>query len=170
MNHSILGRGLAKGAFSPLPDDSELPEDIRKVVSDLIRRIENRLSDAPYDDLVGRILGGEDALGGALEAGEPISVIPGEHKGACTRVALALARGGSLTSPTGFPRVMRAVRKYLIDCERITQTVVLLTDVWTPKQAEEHLLDVHAHARHGRFVIPHLVTAGRIVRIHWPAG
>ena len=170
MKYPIPGRATTTDAFPPSLGDHDLPQDIRHTVSDLIRRIENLLSDETYGDLVGRILRGEGALGGGLHGGESISVIPGEHKGACTRVVLALAQGSSIKSPAGFPRVMRAVRGSLIDCERITQVVVLLSDVWTPKLVEERLLDVRAHARNGRFVIPHLVTAGRSVRIDWPAG
>jgi len=56
----------------------------------------------------------------------------------------------------------------MIDCERITNLVVLLTDTWGPRQIEEHLRDVYAHARQGRYVVPHLVTGGRILRVDWP--
>lgn len=89
------------------------------------------------------------------------------EKVACTRAALAVCTGMSPPSRLGFPNVMRTVREYLIDCARISEVVVLVTDVWSPRHVEEHLRDVLAHQRQGRFVVPHLVSGRRLLRLDW---
>jgi hypothetical protein len=83
-------------------------------------------------------------------------------------MTLAISTGISPANSLGFPAVMRSVREYLIDCERMAKAVVLLTDTWSPRHIEEHIGDIRAHARHGRYVVPHLVTGGRVLRVDWP--
>lgn len=148
--------------------DLEIPADILSEVSELVERIERWLTDFPYDRLVDRIIRRDGAIGHHAEGGDVISVIPGNQKIACTRLALAMCSGVSPTSPLGFPSVMRSVREYLIDCERMAKAVVLLTDNWSPRHIEEHIGDIRAHARQGRFVVPYLVTGRRVVQVDWP--
>ena len=96
-----------------------------------------------------------------------IIVIPGKRKIACNRLTLAVSVGLSAVSSLGFPRVMRSVREHLIDCENVAKVVVLLTDTWNPRLNTEHIRDVVAHARKGRYVIPHLVSGKRILQNSW---
>ena len=148
--------------------EQELPQEIQRVVSNLVERLASRLREEPYDRLVDRIVRREGTIGHHSEDGELINVIPGEQKLACTRITLAISTGLSPVSSIGFPSVMRAVREYLIDCERMAKAVVLLTDTWSPRHIDEHLRDIRAHARHGRFVVPHLVNGNQILQVEWP--
>ena len=148
--------------------DSDIPGEILSEISDLVERIERWLSDVPYERLVDRIIRRDGAFGHHAEGGEVINVIPGNQKVACTRITLAMSTGISPASSLGFSSVMRSVREYLIDCERMAKAVVLLTDTWSPRHIEEHIGDIRAHARHGRHVVPHLVTGGRVLRVDWP--
>jgi hypothetical protein len=148
--------------------ESDIPGEILGEVSELVERIERWLTDMPYDRLVDRIIRRDGAFGHHAEGGEVISVIPGNQKVACTRITLAMSTGISPASSLGFPSVMRSIREYLIDCERMAKAVVLLTDTWSPRHTEEHIGDIRAHARHGRHVVPHLATGGRVMRLGWP--
>ena len=149
-------------------DDSDIPTEILSEVSELVERIERWLTDFPYDRLVDRIVRRDVSIGHHPEGGDLINVIPGNQRLACTRMTLAMSTGISPANSLGFPAVMRSVREYLIDCERMAKVVVLLTDTWSPRHIEEHIGDIRAHARHGRYVVPHLVTGGRVLRVDWP--
>jgi hypothetical protein len=146
----------------------DIPEEILTEVSSLVERIECWLRDAPYDSVLDRVIRRDGVIRHHSEGGEVINVIPGTQKVACTRLTLAMSTGISPSSSLGFSSVMRSVREYLIDCERMAKAVVLLTDNWSPRHIEEHIGDIRAHARHGRYVVPHLVTGGRVLRVDWP--
>jgi hypothetical protein len=151
-------------------DELDIPGETLSEASELVKRIERWLTDMPYDRLVDRIIRRDGAFGHHAEGGEVINVIPGNQKVACTGITLAMSTGTSPASSLGFPSVMRSVREYLIDCERMAKAVVLLADTWSPRHIEEHIGDIQAHARHGRYVVPHLVTGGRVLRVDWPKG
>ena len=145
----------------------DFPREILDAAAAIVDRLEGYLAETTYDRLLDQIARREGGLAHPAGTGDLINVIPGDQKAACTQVALAMATGTSV-GRYGFPGIMRSVREYMIDCERITNLVVLLTDTWGPRQIEEHLRDVYAHARQGRYVVPHLVTGGRILRVDWP--
>lgn len=157
--------GIHKDPFGEL----DVPGELLDEVTDLVGRIERWLTDVPYDRLIDRIIRRDWDIGHRAEGGDVINVIPGGQKIACTRVALAMSIGTSAVGSLGFPSVMRSVRQHLIDCERMTKIVVLLTDTWGPRHLAEHVGDIRAHARHGRYVVPHLVTGSRVLRVDWPA-
>jgi hypothetical protein len=159
---------ITAGIQSQPFNDLDIPGEILSEVADLVERIERWLTDVPYDRLVDRIIRRDGAIGHHVEGGDVINVIPGNQQVACTRITLAMSTGISPSSSLGFPNVMRSVREYLIDCERMAKAVVLLTDAWSPKHIEEHIGDIRAHARHGRYVVPHLVSGGRVLRLDWP--
>ena len=144
-----------------------LPEELERLVADIVGRLERRLSDQSYGSLLGQIDRGRWEVP-PTAAGEAITLIPGDGKTACTRAALAVCAGTSPKGRLGFPSVMRSVREYLIDCERIARLAIVVTDVWSPKHLEEHLRDVWAHHRQGRFVVPYLVAGERLNRLGWP--
>jgi len=146
----------------------DLPEEILREVSTIVDRIEGWLSDTSYDRLIDRIIRREGALGHPADGGNVINVIPGDQRVACTKIMLAMSTGISPVSWLAFPSVMRSVREYLIDCEKLVKVVILLTDSWSPRHIEEHIKDIQAHARQGRYVLPHLVTGGRVLRVDWP--
>jgi hypothetical protein len=147
--------------------DSDIPAEILSEVSDLVERIERWLTDMPYDRLVDQITRRDGVIDDHFADGEPISVIPGNRILACTRVMLAVSIGTSSANSLGFPGVMRSVREHLIECENVAKVVVLLTDNWIPRMNTEHIRDVVAHARRGRYVIPHLISGKRILRASW---
>ena len=152
------------------PDgDLVLPSDIEDVVATIVRRLEGQLRDGTYRDLVERVLRPDGMSQYPVSGGELINIIPGNQLAACTRIAVAVATGSSPTSSVGFPSVMRAVREYMIDCERMAKAVVLITDTWNPRQIEEHIRDIRAHQRQGRFVVPHLAAGSHIHRVDWPS-
>lgn len=148
--------------------ETKIPWEIHTGVSELVERIEHLLTEVTYDGLVDRIINHDGFVDHLSKGEEDFNVIPGTQKVACTRMTLALSTGVSVSNSLGFPCVMRSVREYLIDCEKIAKAVVLLTDTWSPRHVEEHIADVRAHARQGRFVVPHLVTGCRILRVDWP--
>lgn len=148
--------------------ESDIPGEILSEVSELVERIERGLTDMPYDRLVDRIIRRDGAYGHPAEGGEVINVIPGNQKVACTRITLAMSTGISPASSLAFRNVVRSVREYLIDCERMAKAVVLLTDTWSPRHIEEHIGDIRAHLRHGRYVIPYLISGRRLLAVDWP--
>jgi hypothetical protein len=148
--------------------EEELPREIEDVVAAIVRRLEGQLLEGSYRELVERVLRPDAMSQYPVSGGELINIISGEQIAACTRIAVAVATGSSPTSATGFPCVMRAVREYMIDCERMARAVVLVTDTWNPRHIDEHIRDIRAHQRKGRFVVPHLVAGNRIHRIDWP--
>ena len=156
--------GIQNQSFGEL----NIPEEIVSEVSDLVERIERRLTDVPYDCLIDQIIRRDAAIGHHAEGGNVINVIPGNQRLACTRITLAMSTGISLASSLSLPSVMRSVREYLIDCERMAKAVVILTDTWSPRHIGEHIGDIRAHARHGRHVVPYLVTGARVLRVDWP--
>jgi hypothetical protein len=147
----------------------DLPGEIEGIVAAIVRRLEGQLRDGSYRELAERVLRQDGMSPYPLSGGELINIIPGNHIAACTRIAVAVATGSSPTNSVGFPSVMRAVREYIIDCERMARAVVLITDTWNPRQIDAHIRDIRAHQRQGRFVVPHLVAGGRIHRIGWPS-
>lgn len=147
--------------------DFDIPEEILADVSDFIERIDRWLTDISYKSLVDQMIHGEGVIGHHARDGGLINVIPGNQKVACTRLALAMSTGTSLVSELGFPSVMRSVREHLIDCEQVARAVILLTDTWNPRLNKEHFGDVMAHARRGRYVVPHLVSGTKVVRVEW---
>jgi hypothetical protein len=159
---------ITAGIQNQFYGDIDIPREILCEVSDIVEKVERCLTEVPYDRLIDRIIGRDGAIGHPIEGGEAINVIPGSQKVACSRITLAVSTGISPVGALGFPGVMRAIREYLIDCERIAKGVVLLTDTWSPRHIEEHIGDIRAHARHGRYVFPHLVTGGRVLRVDWP--
>ena len=152
------------------PKTEPLPADIENFVADITESLGRMLESLPYQELIHRVSGREATASSGLSSAEPISVIPGKQKAFCTTYTLAFAAEAASKRPYGFSNVMREVRATLIDCERITRAVVLLTDVWSPRLIDEHLRDIRAHERQGRFVVPHLVTGQHIVRLNWPRG
>lgn len=151
------------------PDtDLVLPGDIENVVATIVHRLESHLQDSTYRELVERVLRPDDMSQYPVTGGELINIIPGNQMAACTRIAVAVATGSSPTSSVGFPSVMRAVREYIIDCERMAKAVVLISDTWDPRLIKEHIRDIQAHQRKGRFVVPHLASGSHIHRVDWP--
>lgn len=156
--------GIQPNAFSEL----DLPEEILREVSTIVDRIDGWLIDASYNRLIDRIVRRDGALGHPADGSNVINVIPSDQRVACTKITLAMSTGISPVSWLAFPSVMRSVREHLIDCERLAKVVILLTDTWSPRHIEEHIKDIQAHARQGRYVLPHLVTGGRVLRVDWP--
>ncbi len=157
--------GIARYPYGELV----LPSDIEDVVATIVRRLEDQLRDGNYRELVERVLSPDGMRQYPVSGGEVINIIPGNQIAACTRIAVAVAAGSSSTSSVGFPSVMRAVRENMIDCERMAKAVVLITDTWNPRQIDEHVRDIRAHQRRGRFIIPHIAAGNRIHRIDWPS-
>ena len=147
--------------------DWNVPGEILSKVSSLVDVLEGSLANLPYDRLIQEIIGRGGDIVNHNETGIVFNVIPSNQKIACSQITLALSTGISPKSPFGLPSIMRSVREYLIDCEHIAEIVVLLTDYWNPKLIEESMGDILAHARHNRFIVPHLVTGSRICRVDW---
>lgn len=147
--------------------ESDIPVEILGEVSELVERIERWLTDMPYDRLVDRIILRDGTIDHHPRDGDLINVIPGNQKVACTPITLAISAGTSSIRELGFPSVMRSVREHLIDCEQVARVVILLTDTWNPRLNKEHIGDVMAHGRRGRYVLPHLVSGTKIVKVEW---
>jgi len=113
---------MASRSYRNALGDLDPPPELLEEVAELVKRIEACLRETPFDDLVDRLTNRDDDLEFPAGGGVPINVIPGAHKLACTALTLALAKGISAGSRLGFPNVMRTVRAYLIDCERIAKS------------------------------------------------
>jgi hypothetical protein len=163
MTSNIATEGQCRSYGEP-----EIPDVILEEVSALVGRIEDWLSDCSYDRLAQQIVRRDGFVGSPSEGRDTINIIPGNQKVACTRITLALSSGITPAGSLSFPNVMRSVREYLIDCERMAKALVLITDTWSPRHIDEHIRDIRAHARQGRFVVPHLVTGSRLLRVDWP--
>jgi len=161
--------GPAAGTQNHPFGEVEIPHEILRDVSNLVGRLECWLNDVPYDRLVDKIILRDGVIDDPSVDGGLITVIPGDRKIACNRLTLAVSIGTSTASSRGFPRVMRTVRAHLIDCADIAKIVVLLTDTWNPRMNTEHFRDVVAHARKGRYVVPHLVSGKKISMVEWAA-
>ena len=159
---------ITAGVTQHRSTELELPMEIERTISELVHRLQNRLAEGTYGELVDYLVRRQGISDHSQAEGDTINVIPGQQRLACTRITLAVSTGTSSTGALGFQSVMRAVREHMIDCERMTKAVILLTDTWNPRHVEEHIRDIHAHSRHGRFVVPHLVTGNRILRVDWP--
>lgn len=159
---------IAAGVTQPPYSELELPMEIERIISELVRRLQSRLAEGSYGELVDYLVRRQGISHHSLSEDDTISVIPGQQRLACTRITLAVSTGASSTGSLGFQSVMRAIREHMIDCERMTKAVILLTDTWSPRHIDEHIRDIHAHRRHGRLVVPHLVTGNKILRVDWP--
>ena len=159
---------ITASVTQPSYSELELPMEMERTISELVHRLQSRLAEGTYGELVDCLVRRQGISHQSLSEGDTINVIPDQQRLACTRLTLAVSTGASPTSSLGFQSVMRAVREHMIDCERMTKAVILLTDAWNPRHIEEHIRDIHAHSRHGRFVVPHLVTGNRILRVDWP--
>ena len=167
----MIGRNITNTAegIQDLPSrDWNIPKEILSEVSSLVDVLEGSLANLPYDRLIQEIIGRGGDIRNLNETGIVFNVIPSNQKIACSQITLALSTGISSAGPLYFPRVMRSVREYLIDCEHIAEIVVLLTDTWSPQHIKESIGDILAHARHNRYIVPHLVNGSRILRVDWP--
>jgi hypothetical protein len=160
---------ITSGMLQSTSNKLSLPSEIEPVITAIVRRLEALLEDGTYRELVEQVLRTEGMSQYPVYSEELINIIPGNQTAACTRISLAVAMGSASTSSIGFPSVMRSVREHMIDCERMNRAVVLITDTWNPKQIEDHILDIRAHQRKGRFIVPHIVAGSNIHRVDWPS-
>lgn len=82
--------------------------------------------------------------------GLPINVIPGGHSGQCAPLLIAVAKSGR---KSGLSKIIPQVRKHLLDCDRITQAVIIVSDEWKPGILGDSLGDLKSHVAKGKKIV-----------------
>lgn len=80
----------------------------------------------------------------------PINVIPGQRNAACAKFVLALFKVADSRNPAlCFNTIMSALRAHLVQCQRITSTVIVLADWWNGDSFGDHATELSAWRRQG---------------------
>ena len=121
---------------------------IRSVVEKIAEAIHQRGYPEFAGDIASLGLFADRDLGGI---GQPINVIPGDHRSecGCASLLVAVARSGGKTS---LKKIIPMVRKHLIDCE-ITNAVIIVTDEWNPGILGDSLGDLKSQVAKGKKII-----------------
>ncbi|MEI7927706.1 MAG: hypothetical protein WCH40_04090 [Verrucomicrobiales bacterium] len=82
--------------------------------------------------------------------GLPINVIPGDRSGQCAPLLVAVAQAGRRA---GMSKIIPQVRKHLIDCGRITNAVIIVSDEWKPGILSNSLGDLMSHVTQGKRIV-----------------
>ena len=150
--------------------DADLKPETRAYVEKLIDALRQVLSDFEIDQIRDILASGGQLFPGMGEDGSLV-IIPGDGKGRCAPVVLAIAIGKESRSRYGLPKVMRSIRAHLIECFEIAEVVVLITDRWDPDIMKESEADFSAHASRsfGRKVLIPIVSWKRnFSAFNWP--
>ena len=150
--------------------DVDLKPETRAYVEKLIDALRQVLSDFEIDQIRDILASGGQLFPGMGEDGSLV-IIPGDGKGRCAPVVLAIAIGKESRSRYGLPKVMRSIRAHLIECFEIAEVVVLITDRWDPDIMKESEADFSAHASRsfGRKVLIPIVSWKRnFSAFNWP--
>lgn len=97
--------------------------------------------------------------------GIPINVIPGDHSGQCAPLLVAVAQAGRTK---GLVKIIPLVRRHLIDCDRITKVVIIVSDEWKPGILGDSLGDLKSHVAKGKKIIFLLAPQPGTSVVHMP--
>ena len=150
--------------------DADLKPETRDYVNKLIDALRQVLSDFDIDQIRDILASGGQLFPGMGDDGSLV-VIPGDGKGRCAPVILAIAIGKESRSRYGLPKVMRSIRAHLIECFEIAEVVILITDRWDPDIMKESEADFSAYASRsvGRKVLIPIVSWKRnFSAFNWP--
>jgi len=123
------------------------PAAVRSVIERIAEVILQRGYAEFADDIASPGLFTDHDLGGE---GLPINVIPGDHFGQCAPLLVAVARSGR---STGLNKIIPRVRQHLIDCGRITNAVIIVTDEWKPGILGDSLGDLKSQVATGKKIV-----------------
>ena len=135
---------------------------IRSVVERIAEAILQRGYGAFADDIASPGLFVGHDLGAN---GLPINVIPGDHSGQCAPLLVAVAKSGTKTSLT---KIIPKVRQHLIDCDRVTKSVIIVSDEWKPGILGDSLGDLKSHVAKGKKIVFLLAPQPGSSVIHMP--
>jgi hypothetical protein len=121
------------------------------VVRSVVERLAEAILERGYADFARDIASpgyfADQQLG---EMGQHINVIPGDNPARCAPLLVAIATAGRKTSLT---TLLPKVRKHLIDCDRITKGVIVVTDEWKPGILGDSLGDLKSHVAKGKKIV-----------------
>jgi hypothetical protein len=147
-------------------DGPDVLVDVLPMVRRTLDWIGRTITEVGYDRFVDDVLSGD--LGPGQAGGErrdPINLIPSRETGRCRAVLVAVSRGAGRRAPTGFERILQAVRTHLIECAGTTKVVIVLCDTWDAAAFEElHFDELAAHHRKGvRFALLQVGAPRRVL-------
>jgi hypothetical protein len=120
----------------------------RQIVRTVLERIADAITQQGYDGFAREARSGGLFADGVLGTNEQLlNVIPGNSKGQCRPLLLAVARGGK--GKTGMKAIAKQIRLHLTECENITSSVLIVTDEWGPNIMGDSLDDFALRARKG---------------------
>ena len=97
--------------------------------------------------------------------GLPINVIPGGHSGQCAPLLVAVAKS---SRESGLSKIIPQVRKLLLDCDQITQAVIIVSDEWKPGILGDSLGDLKSHVAKGKKIVFLLAPQSGNGIVHMP--
>jgi hypothetical protein len=135
---------------------AEVPEEIRGEAERVFGRIFEALEHFGFDELSEEITANGGQLGPESSAGSSmVNVIPGDGGRGCLPIVLAVGRTGReyVSTDLGIRRVMRLLRRHLLDCHPITRVVIIMTDRRQRGWEEESRYDLKWYQQQGKKII-----------------
>lgn len=150
--------------------DADFTSEEKQILWNILTRIASFVEEFGYEDFVNEVTrdGGQWGSQSGVGSKERINIIPGQKDSGCYRTLLALGRGTVRSSSKSVPRMMRKVRRHLIECFNITNLVIFVTDVWDPKMFKESEEDIKAHMNAGKKFVFILVNGKQITPMNNP--
>jgi len=150
--------------------DSKIKPETRELVDELINELQRMISENNIDRVCD-ILSNDRQLYPNIFQDGGIVVIPGNGKGHCAPIVLAITKGRDGRSKYGLLNVMRKVRAYMIQCFEIVEVVIMLTDRWDPDLMKESEADFSAYASRpygSKIIIPIVGWKNKLTAYSWP--
>lgn len=139
----------------------------RENARSIIQRVSEVVAEMGYDELIRAVTsyGGQSGPNSMLGNTAPVNLIPGEGRGQCCPIVVAMASGSNRAKKLGFPQVMRELRAHLIRCAGRTKLAIVITDVWDPKLVDESRKDLLAHQGNGLQLIVLLAVGTTVAHV-----
>ena len=131
--------------------------EVESEVEKLLHRIFDALEHFGFDQLAEEITANGGQLGSSSCVGSSsVTVIPGGEGQACSQIVLAVGRTGReyVNTELGIIRVMRSLRRHLLECGPMTEVVIIMTDRRRQQGWEkENRDDLNWHQKQGKKVL-----------------
>ncbi|WP_252258527.1 hypothetical protein [Erythrobacter aurantius] len=134
----------------------DMSPEVRSEVERVLHRIFDALEHFGFEQLAEELTANGGQLGPLSSVGSGrVNVIPGDGGQACHEIVLAVGRTGLryVYTDLGIRRVMRLLRRHLLDCGPRTQAVIIMTDRRQQGWEEESRYDLRWHQGQGKKVL-----------------
>jgi len=167
---NLLETPSMKSFALTLPSGFKWSEGLQDDINHILSQAFPSIAEFGFDRFCDRVLaeGGQWGERSMIGSGRRIPIIPGQGSVSCDVLAIALARGTSVSSPSGLPKVLHSVNEHMVKCGSIVRAVILLTDSWGPKVVAPHEGGFEAHRQKGCVILPVLVSRNTLGQITWP--